>query len=48
MMFKLNREIAILFLQRQQIEKALPISKKMPDDVELNREFAFIILARMR
>lgn len=43
---KLNREIAILFLQRQQIEKALPISKKMPDDVELNREFAFYYLGK--
>jgi len=41
---KLNREIAILFLQRQQVEKALPISKKMPDDVELNREFGFYYL----
>jgi len=43
---KLNREIAILFLQRQQVEKALPISKKMPDDVELNREFGFYYLGK--
>lgn len=43
---KLSREIAILFLQRQQFEKALPISQKMPDDVELNREFAFYYLGK--
>ncbi len=43
---KLSREIAILFLQRQQIEKALPISKKMPDDVELNREIGFYYLGK--
>ena len=43
---KLRREIAILFLQRQQVEKALPISEKMPDDVKLNREFAFYYLGK--
>ena len=43
---KLNREIAILYLKRQQIDKALPISKKMPDDVELNREFGIFYLGK--
>ncbi len=41
-----NRDIAILFLQRQQLEKALPISEKMPDDAELNREFANYYLGK--
>ena len=43
---KLNRQIARLFLKRQQIEKALPISEKMPDDVGLNREFAIYYLGK--
>lgn len=43
---KLNRQIAMLFLKRQQIEKALPISEKMPDDVGLNREFAVYYLGK--
>ena len=38
---KINREIAVLYIDRQQFEKALPISKKMPDDLVLNRKFAF-------
>ncbi len=42
----LNREIAILYLKRQQIKKALPISQKMPDDVELNREFGIYYLGK--
>ena len=43
---KLNRQIARLFLERQQIEKALPISEKMPDDVGLNRKFAIYYLGK--
>lgn len=43
---EINREIAILYLQRQQIEKAMPISEKMPDDVQLNREFGFYYLSK--
>ena len=43
---ELNRQIAMLFLKRQQIEKALPISEKMPDDVKLNREFAIYYLGK--
>ncbi|RKU06188.1 hypothetical protein C6501_18910 [Candidatus Poribacteria bacterium] len=42
----LNREVGILYLQRQQIEKALPIGQKMPDDVELNREFGIYYLGK--
>ncbi len=42
----LNRDIAILYLQRQQIEKALPIGEKIPDDVELNREFGIYYLGK--
>ncbi len=42
---EINREIAILYLQRQQIEKALPISEKMPDDVEINREIGIYYLS---
>lgn len=38
---KISREIAVLYIDRQQFEKALPISKKMPDDLVLNRKFAF-------
>lgn len=41
---KLNREIAILYINRQQLEKALPISKKLPDDLELNSQFALAYL----
>ena len=41
---KLNREIAILFIDRQQIDKALPISAKLPDDLELNSQFALAYL----
>ncbi len=40
----LNREIAILYIQRHQIEKAEPIHEKMPDDVKLNNEFAMMHL----
>lgn len=42
---KLNREIAILYIKRQQFEKALPISKKLPDDLELNSQFALAYLS---
>ncbi|MDE0088782.1 MAG: hypothetical protein OXU23_23885, partial [Candidatus Poribacteria bacterium] len=42
----LNREIATLYLQRQQIEKALLISEKMPDDVEINREIGIYYLGK--
>ena len=42
----LNREIATLYLQRQQIEKALLISEKMPDDVGLNREIGIYYLSK--
>ncbi|MDE0317485.1 MAG: hypothetical protein OXM61_21620 [Candidatus Poribacteria bacterium] len=42
----LNREIATLYLQRQQIEKALLISEKMPDDIELNREIGIYYLGK--
>lgn len=38
---KNNREIAILYIDRQQIDKALPISKKFPDDLILNRKLAY-------
>lgn len=41
---KLNREIAILYINRQQFEKALPISEKLPDDLELNSQFALAYL----
>ncbi len=41
---KLNREIAILYIKRQQFEKALPISEKLPDDLELNSQFALAYL----
>ena len=43
---KLSREIAILYLKRQQEDKAVPISKKMPNDVELNREFGIYYLGK--
>ncbi len=43
---EINREIAVLYLTRQQIEKALPISEKMPDDVELNREIGIYYLSK--
>lgn len=42
----LNREMAMLYLQRHQIEKAEPILEKMPDDVDLNREFAIYYLSK--
>ncbi len=45
---KLNREIAILYINRQQFEKALPISKKIPDDLELNREIAIFYISRQQ
>jgi tetratricopeptide (TPR) repeat protein len=41
---KLNREIAILYINRQQFEKALPIGEKLPDDLELNSQFALAYL----
>lgn len=40
----INREIVKLYLQRQQIEKALPIWDKMPDDVVINRDFGIYYL----
>ena len=43
---KLNREIGILYVQRQQIEKADPIREKMPDDVDLNREYGIFYLSK--
>lgn len=42
----LNREIAILYIQRHQIEKAEPILEMMPDDVDLNREFGIFYLSK--
>ena len=42
----LNREIAILYIKRQQVEKAEPIREKMPDDVDLNREFGIYYLGK--
>lgn len=42
----LNREMAKLYLQRHQIEKAEPILQKMPNDVGLNREFAIYYLSK--
>lgn len=42
----LNREIAILYIQRHQVEKAEPIREKMPDDVDLNREFGIHYLSK--
>ncbi len=43
---KLNREIAILYIQRHQIEKAEPIREMMPDDMDLNREFGIFYLSK--
>jgi len=43
---KLNREIAILYVQRHQIEKAEPIREMMPDDIDLNREFGIFYLIK--
>lgn len=43
---KLNREIALLYLERHQIEKAEPIREKMPDDMDLNREFGIFYLSK--
>ena len=43
---KLNSQIAILYLQRQQLEKAMPISEKMPDNVDLNRAFGVYYLGK--
>ena len=43
---KLNREIAILYVQRHQIEKAEPILEMMPDDIDLNREFGIFYLSK--
>ena len=42
----MNREIAILYLQRHQVEKAEPIREKMPDDMDLNREFGIYYLGK--
>ncbi len=42
----LNREIAILYIQRHQIEKAEPIREKMSDDMDLNREFGIFYLSK--
>ena len=43
---KLNCEIAILYVQRHQIEKAEPILEMMPDDIDLNREFGVFYLSQ--
>ena len=43
---KLNREIAILYVQRHQSEKAEPILEMMPDDIDLNREFGIFYLSK--
>jgi len=43
---KLNSQIAIFYLQRQQLDKAMPISEKMPDDVDLNRAFGIYYLGK--
>lgn len=43
---KLNCEIAILYVQRHQSEKAEPILEMMPDDVDLNREFGIFYLSK--
>lgn len=43
---KLNREIAILYVQRHQIEKAETIREMMPDDIDLNREFGIFYLSK--
>ncbi len=43
---KLNREIAILYVQRHQIVKAEPIREMMPDDIDLNREFGIFYLSK--
>ena len=42
----LNREIAILYVQRHQSEKAEPILEMMPDDIDLNREFGIFYLSK--
>ena len=42
----LNREIAILYIHRHQIEKAEPIREMMPDDMDLNREFGIFYLSQ--
>ncbi|MCE2399333.1 hypothetical protein J4G08_00435 [Candidatus Poribacteria bacterium] len=42
----LNREIAILYIKREQLEKALLISKKIPDDVKLNNGIALAYLGQ--
>ena len=42
----LNREIAILYIHRHQIEKAKPIREKMPDDMDINREFGIFYLSK--
>lgn len=44
----LNREIAILYIKRHQVEKAEPIREKMPEDIELNREFGIHYLSKNR
>ena len=43
---ELNREIAILYIHRHQVEKAEPIREKMPDDMDLNREFGIFYLSQ--
>ncbi len=42
----LNREVASLYLKREQFEKAQTIREKMPDDVDLNREFGIYHLSK--
>ncbi|MDE0483900.1 MAG: hypothetical protein OXI67_15065 [Candidatus Poribacteria bacterium] len=42
----LNSEIAILYIKREQLEKALLINKKIPDDVKLNNEVALAYLGQ--
>jgi len=42
----LNSEIAILYIKREQLEKALLINKKIPDDVKLNNEIALVYLGQ--
>lgn len=43
---ELNSQIAILYLQREQLEKAMPISEKMPENVDINRAFGIYYLGK--
>ncbi len=43
---KLNSQIAVFYVQREQLDKAMPISEKMPDDVDLNRAFGIHYLGK--